>query len=86
MYLTGVVLFFILAMFFIAMIYNENLIEKYQWIENLNYIFEDMKEVYYATIFIAVLLWPLVVIIAFIIAFGYCLFKIFSKLIDYFVK
>lgn len=85
-YLTGVVLFFILAIFFIAMIHNEKLIEKYQWIETMHIAFEEGEPLTYASIFIAVILWPLTITAIFIIGIGYCLFKIFSKLIDCFVK
>lgn len=85
-YLTGVALFFILSVFYIALIHNEKLKEKYVWIEASYIMFKDWPEFEYAVIFLLIVLWPLTLIIAFMIGFGYCLFKIFSKLIDFFVK
>ena len=85
MYLIGLILFFILFVFFISIIHNKKLIEKYKRIEIchnvLSYHFEG-----YGFISVAILLWPVTIIAVFIISIGYCLFKIFSKLIDYFVK
>ena len=85
-YLIGVILSFILAVFYIALIHNEKLIEKYEWIEN-NYIaFKNFTEFNCACIFILIILWPVMIIITFMIGLGYCLFKIFSKLINHFAK
>lgn len=86
MYLIGVVLFFILGVFFIAMIHNEKLAEKYKWIENIFYISKDFNAIFYPTIFVAIILWPVTITVIFIVSIGYYLFKIFSKLIDHFVK
>lgn len=85
-YLIGVILFFILAIFFIALIHNENLIEKYNGIENCYNAFMDIPEIVIVCLLLAVFLWPVTLSIVFICSIGYCLFKIFSKLIDYFVK
>lgn len=85
-YSIGVVLFFILAIFFLSMIHNKKLIKKYQWIENMHDRFEEVQPLCDVTIFVAAILWPITLIGAFIFSIGYCLFKIFSKLIDYFVK
>jgi hypothetical protein len=74
------------AIFFIALIHNEKLIEKYKGIENYYNTFMDMPETMSTCLLLAVFLWPIVLVIAFIFSIGYCLFKIFSKLIDYFVK
>ncbi len=86
MYLIGLILFFILIVFYIALIHNEKLIEKYEWIEANYIMFKNCPEFECAIIILLIVLWPLTLIIAFMIGFGYCLFKIFSKLIDYFVK
>lgn len=85
-YLIGVVLSFILCVFFIALIHNEKLIEKYEWIENCHRLIKHYPEFDYTIIFFIIILWPVTIIVMFIISIGYCLFKIFSKLIDYFVK
>lgn len=86
MYLIGVIVFFILSVFYIALIHNEKLIEKYEWIEANYIMFKHCPEFGYAIIFLLIVLWPLILNIAFMIGFGYCLFKIFSKLIDHFAK
>jgi hypothetical protein len=85
-YLIGVVLSFILCVFYIALIHNEKLIEKYEWIEVQHILIKNSPALDYPLMFFIIILWPLVVTIAIMIGFGYCLFKIFSKLIDYFVK
>ena len=85
-YLIGVILFFILGIFYITLIHNEKLIEKYSWIRYEHNLFIDLSGLYQTVLCIAVFLWPVTIIVAFIIIIGYCLFKIFSKLIDYFVK
>ena len=85
-YLIGVVLSFILSIFYIALIHNEKLIEKYEWIEKCHRLIKNYPEFDYTFLFFIIISWPLVVIVAIIIVLGYCLFKIFSKLIDYFVK
>lgn len=84
-YLTGLILFFILFIFFIAMIHNEKLIEKYERIKRCHIRLNNYSEEY-CFIIAAIFLWPLTITIIFIVNIGYCLFKIFSKLIDYFVK
>lgn len=85
MYLIGLILFFILFVFFISIIHNKKIIEKYERIERyhkrLSYYPEE-----YCFMIVAIILWPLTITIIFIVSIGYCLFKIFSKLIDYFVK
>ena len=86
MYLIGLILFFILSVFYIALIHNEKLIKKYEWIERNYNLSKDWPEFYYVTIFLLIVLYPLTIAIINIIVIGYCLFKIFSKLIDYFVK
>ena len=85
-YLIGLILFFILNMFFIALIHSEKLIEKYDGIKNYYNTFNDMPETMCTLLFLINVLWPIALVIAFIFSIGYCLFKIFSKLIDYFVK
>jgi peptidoglycan/LPS O-acetylase OafA/YrhL len=85
-YIFGIIVFFVLSMFYIALINNEKLIEKYSWIRYEYNLFNDFRELYPAVLSIAAVLWPVTIIVAFIIIIGYCLFKIFSKLIDYFVK
>lgn len=84
-YLIGATLFVILFVFFLAIIHNKKLIEKYAWIAACHVLCINHPENYFF-IFATILLWPLVITIIFIIGIGYCLFKIFSKLIDYFVK
>lgn len=86
MYLIGVIVFFILAVFFIALIHNEKLRENCDWIAAQYIIFKHCSEIEYTIIFFMVILWPVTLIAAFMFGLGYCLFKIFSKLIDYFVK
>ena len=86
MYLIGVVLSFILTIFFISIIHNKKLIEKYELIDNMYSLYKDFREPFYCSFIVAIILWPLAIIVTFIIIIGYCLFKIFSKLIDYFVK
>lgn len=73
-------------MFYIALIHNEKLIEKYERVENCHRLIKDYPEFIYTFIFFIIISWPLVVSIAIIIGLGYCLFKIFSKLIDYFIN
>ena len=73
-------------MFFIAIIHNEKLIAKYKGIANYYSTFNDMSELMCTLMFLINVLWPIALFIAFIFGIGYCLFKIFSKLIDYFVK
>jgi hypothetical protein len=85
-YLIGVVLSFILSVFYIALIHNEKLIEKYEGIENCYNTFNDMPELVCTLIFLINVLWPIALSIMFICSTGYCLFKIFSKLINHFVK
>lgn len=85
-YIFGVIVFFVLSVFYIALINNEKLIEKYSWIRYEYNLFSDFSGLYQAILSIAAILWPFTIIVAFIGIIGYCLFKIFSKLIDYFVK
>jgi hypothetical protein len=85
-YLIGLILFFILNMFFIALIHNEKLIAKYKGIANYYSTFNDMPELMCTLMFLINVLWPIALFITFIFSIGYCLFKIFSKLIDHFVK
>lgn len=85
-YIFGVIVFFVLSAFYIALINNEKLIKKYSWIRYEYNLFSDFSGLYQAILSIAAILWPATIIAAFIIIIGYCLFKIFSKLIDYFVK
>lgn len=86
MYLIGVIVFFILSVFYIALIHNKKLIEKYEWVEANYIMFKHCSEFECVIIFLLIILWPLTITIIFIVSIGYCLFKIFSKLIDYFVK
>jgi hypothetical protein len=85
-YLIGLIVFFILNMLFIALIHNEKLIEKYKGIANYYSTFNDMPEPMCTLMFLINVLWPVALFIAFIFSIGYCLFKIFSKLINHFVK
>jgi Trk-type K+ transport system membrane component len=85
-YIFGVIVFFVLSVFYIALINNEKLIEKYSWVRYEYNLFSDFSGLYQSILSIAAILWPVTIIVAFIIIIGYCLFKIFSKLIDYFVK
>jgi nitrate reductase NapE component len=85
-YSIGVILFFILAIFFIALIHNEKLIEKYEGIKNYYNMFNDMPETMCMLLLLAICLWPITLSIMFICGIGYCLFKVFYKLIDHFVK
>jgi Trk-type K+ transport system membrane component len=85
-YIFGVIVFFVLSVFYIALINNEKLIEKYSWVRYEYNLFSDFSGLYQAILSIAAILWPVTIIVAFISIIGYYLFKIFSKLIDYFVK
>lgn len=85
-YIFGVIVFFVLSAFYIALINNEKLIKKYSWIRYEYNLFSDFSGLYQAILSIAAILWPVTIIVMFIISIGYCLFKIFSKLIDFFVK
>ena len=85
-YLIGVIVFFILAIFFIAMIHNKKLIEKYAWIYASYIMFKNSSENEFTLILFTIILWPLVLAIAFIIIIGYCLFKIFSKILSSILK
>jgi hypothetical protein len=85
-YLNGVVLSFILSVFYIALIHNEKLIAKYKGIANCYSTFNDKPEFMCILMFLINVLWPIALFITFIFSIGYCLFKIFSKLINHFVK
>lgn len=85
-YIFGVIVFFVLSVFYIALINNEKLIEKYSWIRYEYNLFIDFSGLYQAILSIATILWPVTIIVAFIIIIGYCLFKIFSKILNSLLK
>lgn len=82
-YLIGIVVFFILSIFYIALIHNEKLREKYDSLREAYFCFDEM---FFVVLLIATFLWPITLIVIFIIGLGFLLFKLFSKLIDYFMK
>lgn len=82
-YIIGVVVFFILDIFYIALIHNEKLREKYDFIDNAYFQYDEL---FCVILCIGTILWPVTLMTVFIISFGFLLFKLFSKLIDYFIK
>lgn len=80
-YIIGVVVFFILSVFYIALIHNEKLREKYDFMNNAYFQYDELF-----CLCIGTILWPVTLMTIFIISFGFLLFKVFSKLINYFMK